>query len=49
MKDIISTEALINKFTDMANRGTLLIGSEVTQPGFINANHWNHPCSFRRN
>ena len=35
MKDIISTEALINKFTDMANRETLLIGSKVTQQDLL--------------
>lgn len=35
MKDTISTEALINKFTDMANRETLLTGSGVTQQDLL--------------
>ena len=32
---MISAEKLINKFTDMANRGTLLCGKNVTQEDLL--------------
>lgn len=32
---MISAEKLINKFTDMANRGTLLCGRNVTQEDLL--------------
>lgn len=32
---MISAEKLINKFTDMANRGTLLCGRNITQEDLL--------------
>ena len=34
-ENMISAEKLINKFTDMANRGTLLCGRNVTQEDLL--------------
>lgn len=34
-ENMISAEKLINKFTDMANRGTLLSGRNVTQEDLL--------------
>lgn len=35
IRDAISTEELINKFEDMAHRGTLLTGNKVSQEDLL--------------
>ncbi len=45
-ENVISADKLIETFTDMADRGTLLCGRNVTQEDFFDTDHRYYCKSF---